>query len=204
MYLTDFLVPMLIGSKDRKVSSSSTEDSLLRQANTYRDQLETLFKKKEQQLIRRNLSFFKEKIAPLDIDHKSFLAAVDYRIDEIKKMTGVSDEDKESLLIKANASSRFVIERHDKTVVLDFDEIIKQKSVVCNKANKRIVKQNDNLRRLHNTFKCRLSNYLRALNKNKDHEQIELTFDIQPIVLKEWDYNNPNSIPDENGLGEII
>ena len=155
-------------------------------------------------MIRRNLSLLQEKIAPLDIDHKSFLSAVDYRIDEIKKMTGVSDEDKESLLIKANATSRFVIERHDKTVVLDFDEIIKRKSVVCNKANKRIVKQNDRLKRLHNTFKCRLSNYLRALNKNKEHEQIELTFEIQPIVLKEWDFNNPTSTPEDNGLDNFF
>jgi len=93
MYITDKIIPMVIGKRDKRTSKQDS-DNLLRQAMTYRNTLDAGFRKKERALAIRRLAPLKKRIKPLEVDHDRFLRAVEDKKREIMQYPGVSDEEK--------------------------------------------------------------------------------------------------------------
>jgi hypothetical protein len=186
MLLNDKLIPMVIGARDRK-SNRQYSDNLIRQAITYRNTLDSSYKKREQELIDSKLSPLRKAIAPLEVDHDRFLRAVEDKKREILLYPGVSDDDK-LYLTQCASNAEYTLKTSSGVVItLNIDNILKKKDAICIEANRIIDSQNERFKKLHATFRYRLSNYLRALNNNGwGSNEIRVDMAERPTVQKHW------------------
>ena len=196
MFITDYLIPRLIAKRDLRANTGSY-DSLLQQAFSYRNHLDAKFNKKEKEAIRRNLTPLKKQIAPLEIDHDRFERAVEERKSEIAQWAGVSAEAKAFKIQETDTAQTLVTERDGRKISLVIGEIKTRKKIICIKANKRIVKQNDRFRRLHAAFCYRLANYLWVLNKFAELQEVKIELTTEPKTLEQWDFNTQFSASPE-------
>lgn len=196
MLLFDLIIPRHIGCCDLQANGKSIDD-LLQQARTYRNQLDASFNKRQQKFIQRNLKPLKKRIASLEVDHDHFLQAAAARQNEIKNLTGISEEAKAAMQNSAENATVFTIESQGQRTTLNIETILKRKQKICILANQRIIRQNDKFMRLFTRFNYRLSNYLRALNKGAGHQEVDVAMNAKPKVMQPWTFNIPYSSPSE-------
>ena len=205
MYITDKIIPMIIGNRDRRNNGQQLSNELILQAVTYRNILDASYRKKEQKLVVRSLAPLKKRIKPLEVDHDRFLRAVEDKRREIMQYPGVSDEDKIHLAQSA-ANAEYTLEKNGQKTVLNIDKIMKQKNLICIEANRLIDKKNDKLKKLHSTFNYRLANYLRAVNNHSRRGKevlVEMTAELK--LMQHWSSSERySSTATENKLKETM
>lgn len=196
MFITDYLIPTLIGKKDLYYSDSA--ESLLVQALTYRSKLQDNFLYDQERLVKRNLGHVINQRITWETELGKFEAARNERIAAITHSTGISEADTQIMKTRAENATVFVVSSDDgKETELDINNIIKNIKLVCVEANQKIMKENDQCSRLHAKYKVRLSNYLRAINTEPKNGEIKLEFELKPMHLASWDYNLPYLRPQE-------
>jgi len=205
MYITDKLIPMIIGNRDRRSNGQQLSNELMLQAVTYRNILDANYRKEEQKIVVQSLASLKKRIKPLEVDHDRFLHAVEDKRREILQYPGVSDVDKLHLAQSA-ANAEYTLEANGQKTVLNIDKIMKQKDLICIEANSLIDKKNDILKKLHSAFKYRLANYLRAVNSHSQRGkeiQVEMTAALK--LMQHWNSSEVySSAVTENELKETI
>jgi len=190
-WIYDDLIPTAKGRRDKHYCL--TYEDKFNQATTCRDLFVANYDREVQSSIRRNLTALKKRLSELEVQHICFLQWQKQSVEEISKRPGLSEQARALMIEDLINATILTREISGKVTIIDLDEILEEKKIICSEANARKRLQLDRLLTLKSRYERKWRTYLRTLNKENNCKLVNIPLGIEDADTDMWNFLDPLS-----------